>query len=86
MAKLNRSMVDGPLLPNILLYTIPIILTGLLQSILQQACLYVDVKNRPIGRWGGWVMELHQRRMEWAKPHYISKGSMPRTGWPFSDR
>ena len=19
-------------------------------------------------------------------PHYISKGSMPRTGWPFSDR
>ena len=41
-------------------------------------------KNRPIERWGGWLwnyIDVMNRRID-----YISKGSMPRTGWPFSDR
>ena len=43
-------------------------------------------KKPPHLSMGRWVMELDQHRKESASPHYISKGSMPRTGWPFSDR
>ena len=39
--KLNRSMLDGPLLANIILYTIPIILTSLLQLLFNAADLVV---------------------------------------------
>ena len=41
MGKLNRSMLEGPLLPNIVLYTIPIILTSLLQLLFNAADLVV---------------------------------------------
>ena len=46
---LNRSMLDGPLLPNILLYTIPIILTTVLQLLFNAADLVV------VGRFCGSV-------------------------------
>ncbi len=39
--RLNRSMLDGPLLPNILLYTFPIILTTILQLLFNAADLVV---------------------------------------------
>ncbi len=39
--RLNRSMLDGPLLPNIILYTIPIILTSVLQLLFNAADLVV---------------------------------------------
>ncbi len=39
--RLNRSMLDGPLLPNILLYTVPIILTTVLQLLFNAADLVV---------------------------------------------
>lgn len=39
--RLNRSMLDGPLLPNILLYTFPIILTTVLQLLFNAADLVV---------------------------------------------
>lgn len=39
--RLNRSMLDGPLLPNILIYTFPIILTTILQLLFNAADLVV---------------------------------------------
>ncbi|MBE6965247.1 MAG: MATE family efflux transporter [Ruminococcaceae bacterium] len=39
--RLNRSMLDGPLLPNIILYTVPIILTNILQLLFNSADLVV---------------------------------------------
>ena len=41
MKKTYRSMIDGPLLPNIISYTIPIILTSLLQLLFNAADLVV---------------------------------------------
>ena len=41
MKKTYRSMIDGPLLPNIVSYTIPIILTSLLQLLFNAADLVV---------------------------------------------
>ena len=41
MSGQNRSMLQGPLLPNIILYTIPIILTSLLQLLFNAADLVV---------------------------------------------
>ena len=41
MKKLNKNMLDGPLLPNILLYTVPIILTSVLQLLFNAADLMV---------------------------------------------
>ena len=49
MNRLNRSMLTGPLLPNIILYTIPIILTSLLQLLFNAADLIV------VGRFCGSV-------------------------------
>ena len=47
MKRLNRSMLDGPLLPNIISYTIPIILTSILQLLFNAADLVV------VGRFRG---------------------------------
>lgn len=47
MRKINRSMVDGPLLPNIIQYTIPIILTSILQLLFNAADMVV------VGRYSG---------------------------------
>jgi len=44
---LRRSMIEGPLLPNIILYTIPIILTSVLQLLFNAADLVV------VGRYCG---------------------------------
>ena len=41
MKKLNRSMLEGPLFLNIVLYTIPIILTSILQLLFNAADLVV---------------------------------------------
>ena len=41
MKRLNQNMLDGPLLPNIILYTIPIILTSLLQLLFNAADLVI---------------------------------------------
>ena len=41
MKRLNSSMLTGPLLPNIILYTIPIILTSLLQLLFNAADLVI---------------------------------------------
>ena len=41
MKKRNNSMLVGPLLPNIILYTIPIILTSLLQLLFNAADLII---------------------------------------------
>ncbi len=41
MKRLNNSMLTGPLLPNIILYTIPIILTSLLQLLFNAADLVI---------------------------------------------
>ena len=41
MKRLQRNMIDGPLLPNVLLYTIPIILTSVLQLLFNAADLIV---------------------------------------------
>ena len=49
MKKLNNSMLTGPLLPNIIVYTIPIILTSLLQLLFNAADLIV------VGRFCGSV-------------------------------
>jgi len=47
--RLNNSMLSGPLLPNIILYTIPIILTSLLQLLFNAADLVI------VGRFCGSV-------------------------------
>jgi len=47
--RLNNSMLTGPLLPNIILYTIPIILTSLLQLLFNAADLVI------VGRFCGSV-------------------------------
>ena len=49
MKRLNTSMTSGPLLPNIILYTIPIILTSILQLLFNAADLVV------VGRFCGSV-------------------------------
>lgn len=41
MRRMNRSMLDGPLLPSIIQYTIPIILTSLLQLLFNAADLVI---------------------------------------------
>ena len=41
MKRLNNSMLTGPLLPNIILYTIPIILTSFLQLLFNAADLVI---------------------------------------------
>ena len=41
MKRLNQNMLDGPLLPYIILYTIPIILTSLLQLLFNAADLVI---------------------------------------------
>ncbi len=41
MKRLNTSMLSGPLLPNIILYTVPIILTSLLQLLFNAADLVI---------------------------------------------
>lgn len=41
MKRLNQNMLDGPLLPNIILYTIPIILTSVLQLLFNAADLVI---------------------------------------------
>ena len=41
MKRLNNNMLTGPLLPNIILYTIPIILTSLLQLLFNAADLVI---------------------------------------------
>ena len=41
MRKLNRNMLNGPLFSNIVLYTIPIILTSVLQLLFNAADLIV---------------------------------------------
>ena len=41
MKRLNRTMLEGPLLPNIILYTVPIILTSVLQLLFNAADLVV---------------------------------------------
>ena len=47
LKKLNRSMLSGPLLPNIISYTIPIILTSVLQLLFNAADLVI------VGRFRG---------------------------------
>lgn len=47
MAKLKRNMLDGPLLPSIIQYTIPIILTSVLQLLFNAADMVV------VGRYCG---------------------------------
>ena len=47
MKKQNRSMLEGPLLPSIIAYTIPIILTSLLQLLFNAADLVI------VGRFSG---------------------------------
>ena len=47
MAKLKRNMLDGPLLPSIIQYTIPIILTSILQLLFNAADMVV------VGRYCG---------------------------------
>lgn len=47
MKRINRSMLDGPLLPSIISYTIPIILTSILQLLFNAADLVV------VGRFRG---------------------------------
>ena len=49
LKRLNNSMLSGPLLPNIILYTIPIILTSLLQLLFNAADLII------VGRFCGSV-------------------------------
>lgn len=49
MKRANRSMLEGPLFSNIVLYTIPVILTGLLQLLFNAADLVV------VGRFCGSV-------------------------------
>ena len=49
MKRFQHSMIDGPLLPNIILYTIPIILTSVLQLLFNAADLIV------VGRFCGSV-------------------------------
>ena len=49
MKRLNNTMLSGPLLPNIILYTIPIILTSLLQLLFNAADLVI------VGRFCGSV-------------------------------
>ena len=49
LKSLNRSMTAGPLLPNIILYTIPIILTSILQLLFNAADLII------VGRFCGSV-------------------------------
>ena len=41
MRKINRNMLEGPMLGNIILYTIPIILTSVLQLLFNAADLVV---------------------------------------------
>ena len=41
MNKTNRNMLEGPLFPNIIQYTVPIILTSLLQLLFNAADLVV---------------------------------------------
>ena len=41
MKRFQRSMIDGPLLPNIILYTLPIILTSVLQLLFNAADLVI---------------------------------------------
>ena len=41
MKRFQRNMIDGPLLPNVLMYTIPIILTSVLQLLFNAADLVV---------------------------------------------
>lgn len=41
MKRFQRSMIDGPLLPNIIIYTIPIILTSVLQLLFNAADLVI---------------------------------------------
>ena len=41
MKRLNRSMLEGPLFVNIVLYTVPIILTGVLQLLFNAADLVI---------------------------------------------
>lgn len=41
MKRLNKSMLDGPLLPNIILYTIPVILTNILQILFNSADMII---------------------------------------------
>ena len=45
----SRRMLEGPLLPNVLLYTFPIILTSILQLLFNAADLVI------VGRWCGCV-------------------------------
>ena len=47
MKKINRSMLDGPLLPSIIQYTVPIILTSILQLLFNAADMVV------VGRYCG---------------------------------
>ena len=47
MKRLNRSMLEGPLLPNIISYTVPIILTSVLQLLFNAADLVI------VGRFRG---------------------------------
>lgn len=47
MKRLNKSMLNGPLLPNIISYTIPIILTGILQLLFNSADMII------VGRYCG---------------------------------
>ena len=49
MKRLNNTMLSGPLLPNIILYTVPIILTSLLQLLFNAADLVI------VGRFCGSV-------------------------------
>ncbi len=49
MKRRNRSMLEGPLLPNIVLYAIPVILTSLLQLLFNAADLVV------VGRFCGGI-------------------------------
>ena len=47
MNKTNRNMLEGPLFPNIIQYTVPIILTSLLQLLFNAADVVV------VGRFAG---------------------------------
>ena len=58
MAKPNRGMLEGPLLPAIVSYAIPIIFTSLLQLLVNAADLVVlddDLRVTGVLHRGTWV-------------------------------
>ena len=57
----SGNLLEGPLLPNIITYTIPIILTSLLQLLFNAADLVVVGRFCAVCPWRLWVQQVPLR-------------------------